>query len=47
VGRNESEAVPDQVADLMKAAGRNETEQEPCIPLSARRLRVPICQVAR
>jgi WD40 repeat protein len=40
-------AVPDQVADLMKAAGRNEAEQEPCIPLAARRLRVPICQVAQ
>jgi len=35
-------AVPDQVAGLMKEAGRNETEQEPCIPLAARRLRVPL-----
>jgi hypothetical protein len=40
-------AVPDQVADLMKAAGRSESEEEPCIPLAARRLRVPICQVAQ
>jgi uncharacterized caspase-like protein len=38
-------AVPDQVAELMKAAGRNETEQEPCVPLASRRLRVPIAQV--
>jgi uncharacterized caspase-like protein len=35
-------AVPDGVADLMKEAGRNETEQEPCVPLAARRLRVPL-----
>jgi WD40 repeat protein len=35
-------AVPDGVAGLMKEAGRNETEQEPCIPLAARRLRVPL-----
>lgn len=40
-------AVPDEVADLMKQAGRNETEQEPCIPMAARRLRVPIAQAAR
>jgi hypothetical protein len=31
----------------MKAAGRNEAEQEPCVPLAARRLRVPIAQVTR
>ncbi|MGV3723581.1 MAG: hypothetical protein ACO1SX_22010, partial [Actinomycetota bacterium] len=35
-------AVPDGVADLMKEAGRNESEQEPCVPLAARRLRVPL-----
>ena len=35
-------AVPDGVAGLMKDAGRSETEQEPCIPLAARRLRVPL-----
>jgi uncharacterized caspase-like protein len=40
-------AVPDQVAELMKAAGRSESEQEPCVPLAARRLRVPIVQAAR
>jgi WD40 repeat protein len=40
-------AVPDEVAALMKAAGRNDSEQEPCIPLAARRLRVPIVQAAR
>ena len=40
-------AIPNEVADLMKAAGRNETEQEPCVPLAARRLRVPIVQVSR
>jgi hypothetical protein len=40
-------AVPDEVAALMKEAGRNESEQEPCIPLAARRLRVPIVQAAR
>ena len=37
--------VPDEVADLMKAAGRNESEQEPCIPLASRRLRVPLARV--
>jgi WD40 repeat protein len=40
-------AVPDEVAALMKAAGRNEGEQEPCVPLAARRLRVPIVLAAR
>jgi hypothetical protein len=40
-------AVPDGVADLMKAVGRSESEQEPCVPLEARRLRVPIAQAAR
>jgi uncharacterized caspase-like protein len=37
-------AVPDAVAELMKEAGQNETEQEPCVPLAARRLRVPLVQ---
>jgi WD40 repeat protein len=40
-------AVSDEVAELMKAAGRNEGEQEPCIPFAGRRLRVPIAQPAR
>src|SRR5207248_2002456 len=40
-------AVPDEVASLMKAAGRNESEQEPCVPLAARHLRVPIAQAVR
>ena len=40
-------AVPDEVASLMKEAGRNESEQEPCVPLAARRLRVPLVQAAR
>jgi hypothetical protein len=40
-------AVPDEVAARMKAAGRNESEQEPCVPLAARRLRVPLVQAAR
>lgn len=40
-------AVPNAVADLMRAAGRSEGEQEPCVPLAARRLRVPIAQLAR
>jgi len=37
-------AVPDEVALLMEKAGRNETEQEPCVPLASRRLRMPIAQ---
>jgi uncharacterized caspase-like protein len=40
-------AVPDEVAALMKEAGRNESEQEPCVPLAARRLRMPIANAAR
>lgn len=40
-------AVPDEVAALMKVAGRNESEQEPCVPLAARRLRAPIAHVAQ
>jgi hypothetical protein len=40
-------AVADEVARLLEAAGRNESEQEPCVPLAARRLRVPIAQAAR
>lgn len=39
-------AVPDEVARIMLAAGRNEAEQEPCIPLAARKLRIPISAVA-
>jgi hypothetical protein len=39
-------AVPNEVAELMRQAGRNENEQEPCVPLAARRLRVPIARVA-
>jgi WD40 repeat protein len=37
-------AVPDGVADLLKEAGRSESEQEPCVPLASRRLRVPLAQ---
>jgi WD40 repeat protein len=37
-------AVSDEVAGLMRAAGRQESEQEPCVPLASRRLRVPIAQ---
>ena len=40
-------AVPDEVADLMKEAGRNESEQEPCVPLASRRLRVPIASAGQ
>jgi WD40 repeat protein len=40
-------AVADEVARLLEAAGRNESEQEPCVPLAARRLRVPIAQATR
>jgi hypothetical protein len=40
-------AVLDEVAALMREAGRNESEQEPCVPLAARRLRVPLVQAAR
>ena len=39
--------VPNEVAALMRQAGRNESEQEPCVPLAARQLRVPIAQAAR
>jgi WD40 repeat protein len=34
--------VPDEVATLMREAGRNETEQAPCIPQVLGPLRVPI-----
>jgi WD40 repeat protein len=37
-------AIPDGVADLLKEAGRSESEQEPCVPLASRRLRVPLAQ---
>jgi uncharacterized caspase-like protein len=40
-------AEPDEVAELMKAAGRNESEQEACVPLAARRLRMPVLPAAR
>jgi hypothetical protein len=40
-------AVPEEVARLMKEAGRNEGEQEPCVPLAARRLRMPVAQAGR
>ena len=40
------DAVAEEVAGLMKEAGRNESEQEPCVPLAARRLRVPLVQAA-
>jgi WD40 repeat protein len=40
-------AVPEEVAALMKAVQRNESEQEPCVPLASRRLRVPVAQIAR
>jgi WD40 repeat protein len=40
-------AVPEEVARLMKEAGRSETEQEPCVPLASRRLRVPLAQAPR
>jgi WD40 repeat protein len=40
-------AVPNEVAQLMTAAGRSESEQEPCVPLEARRLRVPIAMAVR
>ena len=42
------DAVAEEVAGLMKEAGRNESEQEPgyprsgWMPLAARRLRVPL-----
>jgi WD40 repeat protein len=39
-------AVPDEVAALLKAAGRNEIEQVPCVPLASRWLRAAIAQVA-
>jgi hypothetical protein len=39
--------VPNEVAALMRQAGRNESEQEPCVPLAARQLRVKIAQAAR
>jgi hypothetical protein len=42
-----SGALANAVATLLKGAGRNESEQEPCVPLAARRLRVPIAQAAR
>jgi hypothetical protein len=38
--------VANEVAALMTAAGRSENEQEPCIPLTVRRLRMPIAQPA-
>jgi hypothetical protein len=41
------DGVADEVAPLLEAAGRNEAEQESCVPLAARRLRVPICQVVQ
>ena len=31
---------------LLKAAGRNESEEEPCVPLASRRLRVPLVLAA-
>jgi hypothetical protein len=40
-------AVPNEVAQLTTAAGRSEGEQEPCVPLASRRLRVPIAMAAR
>ena len=36
--------VPDEVAKLMRAANRSETEQQPCIPLAGRNLRAPIAR---
>lgn len=40
-------AVPDEVADLMTKASRNETEQAPVVPIASRQLRMPIAQVGR
>jgi hypothetical protein len=41
------EAVAEEVAALMNAAGQNESEEEPRVPLAARRLRVPFVRAAQ
>jgi hypothetical protein len=41
-----TDAAPEDVARLITAAGRNESEEEPCVPLAVRRLRVRLAQAA-
>jgi uncharacterized caspase-like protein len=40
-------AVSDEVAELMKEAGRSESEQRVCVPFAGRNLRAEIAQAAR
>jgi hypothetical protein len=40
-------AVPEELAELMKAVGQNEAAMQPVVPLEGRRLDEPVAQAER